>query len=383
MNPLVWLKCDGAVVLPAIAVGLVVAEPLTVRAQSTAGDEAATIEQLARTVEELQRELAERDAVIADMLRRVIEVERRLPGTATDQAASPAQPTLPLPAPVQREGQRLPGVAEGGTAAEATPAPAPAAPGQIEVDQEATSTALERALVQEGALLLPAGTVQVEPSLSYTRQEADAPAFVLQETDRVAADDIRQDILTAGLTLRLGLPFDSQLTLSIPYRHRDTSTVTRLDFAGIDEENDTASGFGDLAVTASKGLLRERGWRPDVIAEVSWNTDTGETDDGVPLGSEFDELTVGVTASKSQDPLVFVGGVSYSHAFEDGGIQPGDVFGLSLGTVLAASPETSLRFFVDNAFFMDTEVDGRNVPGSDEAVALFSVGASSILSSWA
>jgi hypothetical protein len=107
--------------------------------------------------------------------------------------------------------------------------------------------------------------------------------------------------------------------------------------------------------------MRERGWRPDVIGEVSWNTDTGETDDGVELGSGFNEVAASITASKSQDPLVFVGGLSYSHAFEDDGIRPGDAFGFSLGTVLAASPETSLQFFLDNAFFMDTKVDGRDV----------------------
>ncbi len=49
--------------------------------------------------------------------------------------------------------------------------------------------------------------------------------------------------------------------------------------------------------------------------------------------------------------------------------------------MLAASPETSLQFFLDNAFFMDTKVDGRDVPGSDEVVAVFTIGASSILSS--
>jgi hypothetical protein len=49
--------------------------------------------------------------------------------------------------------------------------------------------------------------------------------------------------------------------------------------------------------------------------------------------------------------------------------------------VLAASPETSLQFFLDKAFCMDTQVDGRDVPGSDDVVAVFSVGVSSILSS--
>jgi hypothetical protein len=43
-----------------------------------------------------------------------------------------------------------------------------------------------------------------------------------------------------------------------------------------------------------------------------------------------------------EDPLVFVG---CSYAFEDNGIRPGDAFGFSLGTVLVASPETSLWGF--------------------------------------
>ena len=192
---------------------------------------------------------------------------------------------------------------------------------------------------------------------------------------------MRRDRLAAGLTLRLGLPFDSQLTLDAPYQFEDEATVTRVRFAGVEEETRTASGFGDLGVAFSNGLLRERGWRPDLIGSVRWDSDTGQTDDGVPLGSGFDEVTASLTAVKSQDPLVFVGGLSYTYAFESDGARPGDSLGVSVGTALAASPETSLRFFLDQSFALDErEVGGQDIPGSGDVVSLLTIGASSVLS---
>jgi hypothetical protein len=76
---------------------------------------------------------------------------------------------------------------------------------------------------------------------------------------------------------------------------------------------------------------------------------------------------------------VFVGGMSYSTTFEQGGVDPGDVMGFSIGTVLAASPETSLRFFLSQSFVDELEVDGGEIGGSDLVVGTFEVGASSIL----
>ena len=339
-------------------------------ASAQVAGEADTLEELRRTVEELERKLEARDAVITELVERMGVLERRLvagvPAEAEPPAVPPSPPRPVAEAPVAPEAELR--MEPGG--GEAVPG---SEPGQVVVDEEAAATALERALVQRGALLLPVGVLQLEPSFAFARQETDAPTRFLQNGEEIiAADEARSDYLASILALRAGLPFESQLTLSLPYVYTNTDTVTRIDGAGEREESLDASGFGDLSVTLAKGLMRERGWRPDVIAEVSWNTDTGETDDGVELGSGFNEVAASVTASKSQDPLVFVAGLSYSHAFEDDGIRPGDAFGFSLGTVLAASPETSLQFFLDNAFFMDTKVDGRDVPGSDDVVAIFS-----------
>jgi hypothetical protein len=144
-------------------------------------------------------------------------------------------------------------------------------------------------------------------------------------------------------------------------------------------EEREAAGLGDINLSLAKGLLRERGWRPDLVGRIEWDTDTGRTDDGIALGSGFHELTGSLTAAKRQDPLVFVGTVSYGTSLEAGGVDPGDRVGLSLGAVLAASPETSLRFFLAQGFAREAEVDGQEVEGSDRVGASLVLGASSAL----
>jgi hypothetical protein len=348
-----------AAVLALSAAALVTAETRTARTQ--AAGEAATVEELRRTVEGLRR-------TMEDLRRQMRELEQRLAAPPTAQAPTPEPPSVAETAPV--------------------PAPPTAAPGQVQVSEEAATTALERALVQRGAVLLPPGAVQVEPSLALVRLEADdEPAFLVQGAGGGVASTVavqglreRESRLTAGLGLRIGLPLEAQLTLDMPYSYVDTSVVGRAVSGELRDRGRDVAGFGDLAVSLDKQLLRERSWLPDLVAGVAWDTDTGQTEHGIDLGSGFNEVAAGLTASKSQDPLVFVAGLSYTHAFEDDGIEPGDVYGLSLGAVLAASPETSLRFFFDQGFVQRAEVDGQGVSGSDTWVGLLSIGASSILS---
>jgi hypothetical protein len=342
-----WLKWGGSVAVP-LVVGLIAADPRSAQAQATS---------VAPTVEELQRKLDERDAIIADLLRRVEALERAA-------AVAPAEV-----APPSKQGKEV-------------PAPTPRAKiGAIEAPkEEEAERALERALVQVGALLLPVGTAQIEPNFSYIRQQVDTPVFLTQGGERfLAEDEVRRDSLEASLTLRAGLPFDSQLELDVPYRYSNESTVTRVLFAARLEEERDASGFGDVSVGLAKTLLRERGWWPDLIGRVQWDTNTGKTENGISLGTGFHEIRGSLTAVKRQDPLVFVGGVSYETTFERGGVDPGAKIGFSIGTVLAASPETSLRFFLNQAFINEVERDGREIPGTDQTIGTFTFGVSSIL----
>jgi len=322
----------------------------------------------ARAVEELRRAIEQRDAVIRDLLRRVEQLEG---ARGIEPGDAPSAPDLPAPAAGPAADDEEPA----SPAAEAAPPPAP---GQFEVDEDAIDRALERTLVRTGALLLPVGKAEVEPSFTFTRRVTDVPVFLtVGGTQFLTEQERRRNEFDAELGLRVGLPFDSQLELALPYTLVDESRV----IDAVDQEtDDTGHGLGDLRVGLAKTVLREGAWWPDLIARVTWDSDLGEdSDDGVSLGGGTHELSGSLTAVRRQDPLVFVGSVSYQTAFEEDGVDPGDQLGVALGTLLAASPETSLRFFLDQSFVEETEVDGRTIDGSDQVAASLVIGASSVL----
>ena len=372
-------------------------------------------------IDQLRDELRARDLLIANLLQRVEQLERRIVLSASqlDQTVAGAAPgamsrgpvaeVAPPPAAVTtaaepraeasepvRMAQAQPlarpeddAVPPATTEEEAAP-PAPAegqaapgqAPGQFEVDEEAIDRALERTLVQEGVLLLPFGQVEIEPSFTYTRREVDVPTFVTVNGDTfVGEQELKRNEFETGATLRVGLPFDSQVEVGIPYNYVDEEVNTTVGGAPQTSNSESGHGFGDVNLGLAKTLLQEgAGWWPDVIARVTWDADTGKTDDnGVFLGGGFNELSGSLSAVKRQDPLAFVGSVSYAKTFEHDDIEPGDELGFSLGTVLAASPETSLSFFFNQTFADDAKIDGDTINGSDQVIGTLSLGAATIL----
>jgi hypothetical protein len=344
-------------------------------------------------VEALRQELEARDLVIANLLQRVEQLERRivLSDAQLDQAVAGAAPPRPgvgfgsgapaadAPEPAPRP--EAPSTEQVAAASEEQAAP-PAAPGQFEVDEDAVDRALERTLVEQGVLLLPWGQAQIEPSFTYTREETETPTFVTEGgTTFVGEVQVRRNEFTSGQNLRVGLPFDAQAEISLPYRYVDQSTVTKVGFGERNKTSGSGYGFGDISVGLAKTLLRENGgWWPDLVGRVRWDTDTGKSSDGdVPLGGGFNEIAGSLSAVKRQDPLAFVAGVSYERAFEHNDVRPGDEVGFSIGTVLAASPETSLSLSFSQNFSDEVEVDGSGVDGSDGVDGVLSIGAASIL----
>lgn len=257
--------------------------------------------------------------------------------------------------------------------------PAQPGPGQVEVDERAAERALERTLITTGALLLEVGQAEIQPGFAYVRSERDSPVLVTVDTDElIAAESVRRDTLEAEVLLRIGIPWDAQLELGVPYRSVDEQRVIEVGTSPVTETDDRGSGAGDIRIGIAKTLLLERSWRPDLIGRLTWDTDTGESDSTLN-GFGFHELEASLTVAKRQDPLVFIGGVSYTRTFEDNDIEPGDEIGISIGTILAASPETSLRLVLDQAFVDDTKIDGETVGGSDQVIGNLIIGASSII----
>jgi len=311
--------------------------------------------------EQLQRELAARDAIIADLLARVEQLERAI-------AAAP-QGTVDAPTSIVAQTPSGPQVASG-------PVRAATAIMEAEADR-----ALERTLVQAGALLLPSGRIEIAPQLGFTRQVDSAPTFVFVDDEVLAGTlERRRNQYVAGVSLRFGLPLDSQFEVDLPYQIVNEAVVTRAGFTPLDETRDSGSAFGDVGVALAHTLLREKGWLPDLVGRLRWNTGSGsKSQGGVLLGGGFASLGGSLTAIKRQDPLVFVGSLSYDSFFAEDMFDPGDVVGVSLGTLLAASPETSLRLALDQRFFSNVRVAGISQPGSDRTIAFVTAGASSLI----
>jgi hypothetical protein len=257
------------------------------------------------------------------------------------------------------------------------------APGAVEVDEQAAERALERTLVAGGALLLPAGQAEVEPSFTYARRENDVGSVLIDVGDgdlTLTSPDVERNELTAAVGVRVGLPWESQLELSLPYNFVQQDEILDAGPAGRATRDGWGNGIGDLRVGLAKTVLREGVVRPDLIARVTYNTGIGERDDNdIVLDGGFSAVTGQLVALRRQDPLAFVASGFYQKTFDDNNLNPGDQYGFNLGTFLAASPETSLRFQFQTTYIDDIERGGETLSDSDRVEGIFVVGASSIL----
>ncbi len=348
-------------------------------------------------IQELVRQIQLRDAVIQDLQRRVGSLEQRV-GAPPPAAVSvpvrpePAQASAPPPQPPAAPTPQT-------TASAPPPAARPAAPGTVEVDEEAAERALDRTLTDVGALLLPAGRMEIAPSLTYTRRESQSLtntgfAGVAPDTFFVAQDvTADRDEVRAAVDVRVGLPWDTQFELGIPGAFANQKVVlSPAPFLPRTSDSNSGIGFGDVTVGLAKTLLREDGWVPDAVLRVTYDTATGQQNQNgviMPGTPGLHDIRTSLSFTKRQDPLAFVAGFSYTHTFEGdfdfGGplgtqkLQPGDQYTLNVGAVLAASPETSLQLAFQQTFQTSQKLAGITIADSNSSSGLLSVGASMIL----
>ena len=319
-------------------------------------------------IQMLERTLQERDKVILELLERVEALERRLG-------------VKPVPVEAGKAPADAPDKAAVGSAEKVSEEETEDVPGKVVVKEGEAERALERSLTRAGALLLFPGVLEVEPSFRYARNEDSTPLLFTSNGSTFAGEtELNSNSLTADIALRLGLPRDSQLEIGLPYRWREVETVNTVGFVPTDSSSLSGAGLGDVRVGLAKTLFREGLWRPDLIGRITWDTDSGELqDNGVSLSGGFNELRGSLTAIKRQAPMVFVGGLSYEHSFEENQIQPAPIVSANFGSYIAMSPETSLSFLFSGAYQDETELFGNEIDGSDRTIITFVVGGSTLL----
>jgi len=314
-------------------------------------------------IQELKRKLQERDKVILELLERVETLEQRV--GVEHIAPEPGEPSPGAPEQAENKDKILP----------------ESPPGVVIVEEGAAERALMRSLTREGALLLPPGILEVEPSIRYARKEDSTPRLFTSDSQLfVGETDLNADSLTAGVAMRLGLPWDSQLEIGLPYRWVEVDSVNKVELVSTESTSQSGAAFGDVRVGLAKTLLREGLWRPNLVGRITWDTNSGKlSENGLSLGGGFNEFCGSLTAIKTQDPMVFVGGLSYEHSIEEEQFKPGPTISANFGSFIALSPETSIRFLISGAYQNESKLFGNKIIGSDRTIVSFVVGGSTLL----
>lgn len=263
----------------------------------------------------------------------------------------------------------------------------PKGPGLFEVDEEAATRALERSLVQIDALLLAPGRAELGFDFGYSYNALSFPILVeLVDTDggddataiATTVSESRQYNVSADF--RVGLPGDTQLDFSVPFEVSTETASTSFVNGLLGRGSSTESGVGDVSLSLLKTVAHEKGRRPDVIARLTYDSESVSENEGTSIGSGAQEITVGLSATKRQDPLVFTYGLSHTISLEENGFSAGPVTQVSLGTLLGASPYTSLRFAFDQIIVGESEIDNQRIDGSGANIGVVTFGVSSVIS---
>ena len=344
-------------------------------------------------------ELIARDTQIENLQKRLQSLEQKV----LAQSGSTGQTTPSLPPPTStgslasRQTTNIPTVAVGSnasspvkttqppisgspaqTAANSTPSKDPN-PFDVGEDAEA-QRALERTLVISGALLVPYGQFEIQPGFTYQHYSTSVSTLVNTSQGTVAGN-INTSIndMIGSAYARLGLPWESQIEVYVPYQSIDQQYTGTISNSVYNSNSVSGSGIGDVRVNLAKTLLTEKDWYPDIIARFGWQSSTGHVINSVPLGTGYNDLYGSLTFTKRQDPLVFYGTAGYQSAIATNTNRPGDILSFTLGTVLAASPETSLRAFLNQNFVSNYQFNGQTISGSNMNISTLNLGASSIL----
>src|SRR5258706_14072082 len=313
----------------------------------------------APTLEQLQAQVERRDAIISDLLQRVQSLEQRL----GPPAGASAQPGAPPIAPRARTEP------------------------QEAADEALLERALERSLVLSGGAVLARGQREIEPSIAddFT-QSSGLAAFGAGVVTRM----FRRETLTAGLGLRAGLPWDSQVDIALPYAHQHVESVVE----GV-PRNSADSGIAGVQAALTHQFVNNRDARLAVLGSIAWlhSRDSaslrplaaGLPDFAAPasVGAGHDALTARIAASKRPAPLVFVGSVSHAWNRADDvdgvRVKVGDADGLSIRAILAARPDVSLRAGFSFTRTGKSRVNGVPLEGTRATASLFEPGTSVVL----
>lgn len=278
-----------------------------------------------------------------------------------------------------------------------------------EKKEKGLTSGQETILIEKGGVLLPPGTLVIEPGVQYShtsRARISISGFTLLEAivlGRIISEDIKRDVVTPFINIRYGLAKDLQFEAKVPWMYRKDKEFFKSGSTEIERTVDE-SNLGDIEAALYYALARERGSIPDIVLSIRGKSTTGKDPYGLqteevegkqrlvelPTGSGHYGLSAGLTFAKSSDPAVLFLNLGYFYNFERnvgvkggidyGKIKPGDSIELGLGMAYALNEKLSTSISYQQRFTFKTRQNGQNVINSDVNVGSIFFGVSHSLS---
>lgn len=238
-------------------------------------------------------------------------------------------------------------------------------------------------IVEKGGVLLRRGEVVVEPSVDFSVVETNRvevagftvlPAILV---GNFTISQVERETLTGALTGRVGVTDRLELEGRIPYVRRDDRETRRPIGTGAATEETVdldGHGLGDIEFAGHYQINDGSPRVPFFVGNVRVKSDTGtspfdvDTDASgnpteLPTGTGFWSVQPSITALLPSDPAVIFANVSYTwNAGRDvdgfGDIEPGDMFGGSLGLGFALNERLSMSMAYDHTYVLETTQNG-------------------------
>lgn len=278
--------------------------------------------------------------------------------------------------------------------------------------QQVKATSQETILIEKGGVLLPKGTLVLEPGVQYShtsRANISISGFTLLQAiviGRIVSEDVKRDVFTPFINLRYGLTNNLQFEAKVPWMYRRDKEVYVAGPAGSDDAERTIneSNLGDIEAALFYHLIKERGSVPDVVLNIRGKSRTGKDPYGLeteivdtkskltelPTGSGHYGLSGGVNLVKASDPAALFLTLGYFYNFErnvgvEGGVdygkmKPGDSLELGLGMAYALNERLSTSISYQHRFTFKTEQNGGTIANSDVNVGSIFFGVSHAIS---
>lgn len=354
----------------------------------------AQLSEQAKRMETLRKQLADADAKLLEMQRKLgVDAPAKAAATTTT-----AQAKVTEKQPIQ--------VAQVAPVAPVQQAPTAEKPPATVGESRPERVQQVAQIFEQPGVLTPAGQFSFETGLQYSYSSSNRvslvgytiiPAITIGLID---VREVRRNSTVANFTGRWGVTNRMELEAKVPYVYRSDDQLTRpLNIGASRDElfTSTGQGIGDVEATARYQFNETSVDKPVYIGSLRFKSHTGKDpfevltdttqapelitnriETELPTGSGFYTLQPGVTVLYPTDPAVFFGGLNYQYNFARSGVtmnttqgqvdigevDPGDVIGFNFGMGLALNEKSSFSLGYDGASVGKTKINGQDAINS-------------------